>query len=416
MFKRFKNKLIALMCLSLLAASLPITLAAEANASFTFFSVDRTSTTVGQTVNFTIRTAGANFVFADVGGTAISATSTGQQSWTLSVNPAVTGNVTVHANTTNDRNGSATITVPITVAAGGGTAHIPTAPTGQQHQIFSIQETEAPAANMVTLTIVTDDRVNDVWISESGRYILGTRTGTSGNQSTWTVTYRPSRYVAHTVQVSANHAYVLDNRVATQTVQVNLTAPFVPQIAPAIQSTSLSQSTINDGARTTLTVRTNLDVEFVWAEVDGRRVNLRRGTATAHLRSWTVEIRPDRTQTIPVFANHTDTSSGAVTDSVRVTVRDDRDDGRGNPRIIDVSRTRVNINDSVWIEIETNSDVTHVWAMVDGSRRNADRIGSGSGNRRWEVRVEPNTFEDIIIHANNSSSTAGAVTRRITVN
>ena len=422
MLKSFKGKMMLVSLFLLAAFVYPATLYA---AAFTSFEVNATTVNAGQPVNITVRTTGANYVFANVAGANIPATmrpggATGDAVWDLAVSPATNQMIVVHANVTNSAEGSATISFPVTVNVAAVTPAQPQPPvTGAPgaHRIYSITETEAPRQDTVTLTIVTDAGVNYVWLNQPGAesQILGqaTRTGTSEAQSTWEVTYRPRQYVAHEVQVNANNAYVLDNRRATQNFNVVLAAPFVRPVEPSIGRASISPSTIEPGARTTITVRTNADVNYVWAVVDGTRVNARAGNQTPVNRNWTIDVRPDETQTIRVYANTVDSASGATTDTVRVTVRS------AEPRItanLSVNRSEIQQGDTVTIDVRTNDVVTHVWARVDGRTVHAQReTGGGTGDRRWSIDVRPNSSGSITVYANTSSGTSGADRRSVNI-
>ena len=418
---KFRGKM--LVCLILLAAlAYPTAISANDGdtAAFIFFEASATTITAGQSVTFTIQTSGSNAVFATVGGSNISATPRAGGSpestwWDLTVNPAATQLIVVQANAPGGAE-SASVRIPVTV--GGAVATQPTtpqAPAAQAgaHRIYSVTEVEAPYQNSVKLEIVADAGSNFLWVRlPDGRYMRGNRTGSSGTQSTWEVVYRPQPYSAHQIQVFSNgadHRPVVDNTINQQ---INLTAPFVRPVTPTITRASASPSTIEPGARTTITVRTNADVEYVWAMVDGRRVNSRRGSTGTTTRTWTIDVRPDETQTIRVYANTTDSTSGADTDTVRVTVRD------AEPRILatpTLSHNNIRPGDRTTIEVRTNEVVTHVWAMLDGRRINAQRETTSSGERRWSIDISPERSHNVFVYANTSSGTSGADRRTIRV-
>ena len=430
MFKSFMSKMMALACVMFLMASIsPVTVSANDDiAAFTFLGVDRTAITAGQNINFTIRTVGAAFVFAEVGGTRVPGVMQGgdvatrQASWNLTVNPTATQNVIIYANTVNAVEGAASVSIPITVQ-GAGVAQQPVPPSPVQppqgqarHRIYSITETPAPRAESVTLSIVTDAGSGYVWISpEANRYIRASRVSQSGNQSTWEVTYTPRQFGRHQVTVSANAAYVLDQFVVSETFAVELAAPYVPTARAAINRANANPSTVGSGDRTTITVTTNLDVEFVWAEVDGRRVNARGVRGSATTRTWELDVRPDRTQQVRVFANTTDSTSGAATSDVRITVRDE------TARIIRATAQRNVIDQGEWttIEVRTNTDVENVWAMVDGQRVNARRGSTASGNREreWTIEVRPNRLgnNSIRIYASTTNHERDADTTTVNI-
>lgn len=409
MFNSFKRKVVVMACMLLVAIVLPMSLSAQEGAAFTSFSVDRTTVAAGQSVTFSIRTTGANFVFAVVGGNPIQATQIAQDTWNLTVLPAYPQTIIVYANTVNAIEGAATVSIP--VAVGAGTAHVTPGVTGGQHRIYSITETTATAVGEVVLTVVTDAAAGSVWVSQNNRYFQGRQISQTGTQRTWEVAYRPQQNVRHNVQVSANHSYVLDTLMASQTFDVRLVAPFVPPTRPEIRSVSPTSRTIDDRERLNINVRTNLDVEHVWAMVDGSRVNARRGTSTATLRNWTIEIRPDRTQDVWVYANYTNDTSGAVRERVRVTVRDRWESDARIDRVRvngQSSNVRVGSNEWVDIEVRTSDSVTHVWARVNGEWRSMSR-GSRIGDlREWTLSDRIDYTQRIDITANTSNNRTGS--------
>jgi hypothetical protein len=399
-------------------------------AAFTFVGVDRTTVNEGQPVTFTARTVNAITLFATVNGDTVVGTvqdidhMTGHATWSLTVIPVQSQTVVVHANNINAFDGAATASFPINVQGGvqgGGTGVVQPGvpvplpqPTG--HQIFDIQETPAPGPDTVTLTIVTNETPGEVWIVADGyRFHRATLVSEGAGQRTWTVSYNPSLYVRHQVQVSANHAYVLDHYVVSQNFDVNLAAPYVPYVPAAVASinrVNASPATVNTGDRTTITVVTNRDTEFVWAEVDDRRVNARRGNRSATTQSWTMEVSPARTQTVIVYANTENISQGAVTDSVRITVQEAR------PRIYNARLDRTQIERDQWttIDIRTNVEVEHVWAIVDGRRENARRGSIVSGERTWVLDIRPEYTQTITVFANITNTDRDAYTTTVRVN
>ena len=419
MFKSFKRKLTAMVCVLLLVAAYPIsmTAASGANASFTSFGVDRAVINAGQTVTFTASTVGANFVFAAVDGQFVAGTQQtsagGITSWLLTINPTQSQVVVVHANNVNTPEGAAVVSIPIVVNA-TGTAGLPTTSGGQSiHNIYSITETEASQPYTVTLTIVTSAAPQFVWANlGGGRFMQANRTSQTATQATWELTYRPQNYVAHTIEVSANHAYVVDDSIYTRSFSVALSAPFVQPVTPvSISRATISPTTVDYRGRATITVRTNHEAEYVWAMVDGRRVNASRGSTTATLRNWTIDVRPDETQTITIYANVTNTEQGAATDTVRVTVRELQ------PRIENTRFSRNNIRVGEWttIYITTNTEVEHVWAFVDNTRLNATRESSTSTTISWRIEVNTDNSQTITVYANRTNTSSGADTDRMSL-
>ena len=414
--------MISMVCIFLLAATFPFSVSATtaATPAFTFIGVDRVVVTAGQPITFTIRTINANAVFASTGGAFVHGVrqaavgQANQATWLLTITPTVSQTVIIYANTSNIIEGAASVTLPITVNASTSINQ----PTGQvttqsgRHQILSITEIPSRSTDTVTLRIVTDAAAQNVWLRlGENRNLQATRVSNTATQRTWEVSYRPARFVPHQVHISANHAFVNDAFATSQTFMVNLTAP-VDQDHPQITRVSASPSNIVVGERSTITVRTNLDVTHVWAEVDGRQVNARRNTSSATTRSWTMDVSPNRTQTISVYANTSNSVHGADRDSIRITVVET------DPRINSMSIRDSLIEWGQWtvIDVNTNNDVEHVWAMVDGRRVNARRQSSNNRNQTWTIDVSPDRSQTIRVYANAFNNDQGADVFSVRVN
>jgi|GEM_PF-3531895 len=421
----FRNKLLAMLCIAALAVTMPVSLSANTGnpaAAFTFVSVSQSTVNAGQPVTFTLSTTGANFVFANIAGTNVPAVETqtlgNQTTWSLTVTPMQSQTILIYANTIQAMEGSSVISFPITVnAAGmmdqqvqqGGFQHTPQVGA---HRIYSIEEITATEPNSVILRIVTDANAGAVWMGPeaTGSYRQATRVSQSGSQSTWEMRYRPTHFRAHNVTISANARYELGPTVVSQNFSVNLTAPYVPTARPAITRITPNSVIVDRRDRTDVSIRTNLDARYVWAEVDGSRINARHSTASATVRNWTLDFRPDRSQTVRVYANNTDSPTGAVTETFRVTVRDVE-----NPRIHEVDirdEFSIRVNRRVVVEIRTNADVEHVWATLDGSRVGNARRDSHRSSL-WILEFDPRNTgnQNLRIYANTRESSTGADTR-----
>ena len=428
MFKSFKRKVIAALCVLVLVASYPAPVFANpaGGAAFTAFSVNRTTVTQGQDVTFTIRTSGASSLFASVNEQWVRGSmqsidqATGQSNWLLTVTPQTSTVIHVHANTVEQLEGAAVVSIPITVNAAGGAVAQPgnVGQGAQGHQIISITEIEATAANEVSLSIVTNDTPREVWIVVSAaggdRFHRAVVVSQGDGRITWRVNYRPPTFTPHTVAVFANELYQLNGLEVTQSFNVNLVAPFIPPVNPAIINVSARPTNIDYRDTSTITVRTNTDVEYVWAYVDGRRVNARRGAFAATQRTFTLDVRPDSTQTIRIYANSTNSSEGANHDSVRITVRDRRSD----PRIdsVNLSHTNIRPGEMTTIEVRTNADTEHVWVVVEGIRVNLQRGASTSTTRNWSANIWPGRSESIRVYAGRTSTDSDADRSSIWIN
>lgn len=434
MSKSIKAKVIAaLMCAVLVAVSMPLSLSVQATSpppittpAFTMARVDRTTVEAGQSVTLMLRTVNATQVTVRVNDVVQQATqgdfipATGEQNWSISFTPNDTQIVPVHARAAHTDN-AAEVSIPITVT--GAVAPAPEQPAAPpavpgQHVIHEVAEIQATGRNVVTLQVITDDGVNYVWVGPLGpdQFARGERQSSADGRSTWTVTYRPPGNARHEVTVAANAEFVLDHRMASQTYDVRLRHPYVPPERPAdagIQRISANPTTIRPGQQAALTVRTGRDVAYVWAMVDGRRVNARRD----NLHSWTVNVRPERTQNITVYANTENDAAGAATDTIRLEVRE-----VANVRITDVTPSQTNnliIGQSISIEVITNLEAEYVWAVAGGATVRAVRRETRTNSIVWEIRnvmppgVGTNTID---IYANiENRVTDDAHRQRVTV-
>jgi len=438
MFKSFKGKITAAVLSTLmLLAVLPTTALANTNTpAFTQIRVNQTSINATQSVVVNVSTLNAEFVFAHVNGGFEAGvrgernTTTGETNWTLTFRPVDNQIVSIYANTVNNQNGAASLSLPIAVTGGsaGQQAQTPTQQTGTgQHRIYDIEEVAA-AANNVTLRIVTDARVNNVWINLGpGLYRQAASSSQTPTQRIWSVTYRPPQAGAHQVTVSANHAFIVDQHVVSQ--RFNVTREIAPTSSPSpssgnnqasnvsINRVSVSPTPAIRNARATITIRASRDVQHVWAQVDGRRVNARRVQGGATVSTWEMEITPDRTQTIEFYANTVNNASGAATYSFRLEVQTE-----ANPRIINITPSTIELwaqqpGSATTLVIRTNNDTEYVWAEVNGNRVRATSFRTVSSQREWEIVVRPEWTQQIRVyaHTRNNNNDGRAYTRNVTV-
>jgi len=404
----------------------------SANAAITSFSVNRTSVSQGQTVTFSLSTTSeVNYVFADVNGVRVQGTLQSANTWQLVATPNSTQNIVIVANTTNSAVGAVTVSIPITVVGGGGPPiaappitsppitsppiTTPAAPpiTAGNMTIHDISETPAIRAGYIQLTVVTGVGANEVWAQfDNNRFRraqeeTALRTATT---RTWQINFRPERWVSQTVQVSANREYVFAGA-TTQNYVLTLAAPFVPPVSPAIQSVSPSTRSVAPGGNTTFTIRTNLDVNYVWVvDVDGNRRNASpSGSAGAAGRNWSVTFTPGRTGTVRVYANTTNTATGAATRTEQITVQ------QQNVAILTPTTARWTGGDwwdtgwgtVVIVEATTNQFAEHVWVQLpNGNTHSLSRVsGSGTSNRTWRAEItNVGNISTLQVHASDTSS------------
>ena len=402
MFKNYKRNLLAVGVFLLLIA-FPVV--AKADAAILSFSMDRTTVNAGQNIVITVTTnAGVNYVFANVDGTRVNGTRQTGNNWQLIVRPNSTQNIAVIANTVNSLNNAATVTIPVTVQ--GGTTQPPVTPpppTGAL-AIHSITETTADRPHHVQLTVVAGIGADYVWVQfDTNRYRRGVeqtalRTATT---RTWVIDFRPARWATQTVQVSANREYV--TRGATnRNHALTLAAPYVPRVAPAIQNVTANRRNVAHNETITYTIRTNTDVNYVWlTNVNGTRHNATRTSQTANARTWTITFTPSSTGQIRIYANATNTATGAVirTDNVTVAAHSVAIVGTPTAQWVGTNLVRV--------EVVTNQHAGRVWVQLPGgeTRNLTHRSGSGTANRVWSEDIHVGSISSLVVHLSDVAST-----------
>jgi hypothetical protein len=176
----------------------------------------------------------------------------------------------------------------------------------------------------------------------------------------------------------------------------------VAPVAPAIQNVTVSPRNVTFGGNTTLTIRTNNDVEHVWVrDIDGREHNASRTTTTANARNWTVTFNPLRTGNVTVFANTDRTTDGAVQRTENINV------GTARASLVSANANWMAGND-VRFSATTNADAATVWATLgDGRRIQLHQTNVGAtGNRNWEAWASHVPTGNIVM---NASSTQGNI-------
>jgi hypothetical protein len=411
----------------LFVAAVP--LAVSAAPAFTNFNADRTSITNGQSITISVTTtAQTQFVFATADGVRTQGTRSGGNNWTVTVSPTRSTTITVFANSANNENNAARITIPVTVTGSTTqtptptpppTVTIPPAPANLGPvAIASITETPATQQGAVQLTIVTGRETNDVWVNfdrvnnarGTGRFARGTLQSQDNNSKTWVVNFRPAAWATQRVEIGSNRTYNWPGA-ATQTFELTLTQPFVAPVNPTISSVQVSNRTVATNANVTFTIRTNADVENVWVvAADGREHNATRTSGTSTNRNWTVTFNPGRSGNVNVFANTTRNEAGAATRRENITVGNVRAQIIGTP-----TATQIGGTNNTRITATTNEFAETVWAvMPNGDRRELSRTSSGTGSRTWSVDTWENWGQwnlnwNIVIHVSNQSGSIHSV-------
>jgi len=444
----FKRIFLATLVATALLVLLPMTVSAN-TATIVSFNMDRTTVQLGQSINLVVQTNTATtHVFADMGNVRTqgvrSHTVSGVVTWVVTLQPALgTTEVRVFANTANNITGAVSLTIPITVTSGQTLPPVTTAPTttppptlppaggNVQHAplaVVSITEIPALAANQVRLEIVTGTGTNNVWVRTATStinpntnlnvmYRQATRVSHTANTITWQVSLTHLQPWHQTVRVSANTAFVVDGATNVNYV-LQHTAPFVAAATPFIFANTVAANPpqLVPGGSSNITLTTNADVNYVWATVNGVRVNAVRTNPTAAanaLRNWSLTVAPNATGMITVFANATNTPTGAVNHGITITV---------SPTPVTINTafaswhpttaTAANATE-VRIVVETNLYATDLWLTVAGRRLDFDRGASTvSGNTRFWTLIAHRGAEfaanvPIIINASDLSNPFG---------
>jgi len=398
----------------LLLLAFPIVVSAA--SAITSFSMDRATINQGQSVTFSLTTTSeVNYVFADVDGVRVQGTLQSANTWRLVASPSRTGNIIINANATNNETGAATVSIPITVNAATVTTP-PTTPitpgvgppitimqgvsrpdtpavTTGPLAIHSITETPAIRANYIQLTVVAGVGANEVWVQfDDGRFRRGQEQTALRTETTrtWVINFRPERWAVQTVQVSANREYVFAGA-TTQNHVLTLAEPFVAPVVPTIQGVSPSTRNVLPGGSTTFTIRTNLDVNYVWIiDVDGNRRNATAsGRPTATTRTWTVTFSPTRTGSVTVYANTANNTTGAVTSTEHITAQQQNASFVGTPTARWSHDWWTAGWQNVTVEVTTNQFAEHVWVQLpNGNTHALNRIsGTGTTDRTWRAEI-----------------------------
>jgi|GEM_PF-601023 len=392
------------------------------SASIITFNMDRTTVQSGQSILMVVQTNNTTtHVFAYVGGVRTQgvqgSAAGGIITWVISLQPAVgSADVRIFANTNNSTAGAANLTIPITVTSGQtlppattvpATAPPTTAPAGGNVQhaplaIVSITEIPALAPNQIRLEIVTGTGANNVWVRTATSninpntnqrifYRQATRVSHTANTITWHVNLTNLQPMQQTVQVSANTAFVVSGA-TNANFALQHSEPFVAAATPFIFPNTITANPpqVATGGNSVITIITNADVNYVWTTVNGMRVDAVRANPTAPanaFRNWTLTVAPATTSLITVFANTTNTTTGAISEGITVNVSATPVQINSAVAIWYPGNATVNNATEVRILVETNLYATDVWLNVGGRRLDFDRgISTVSGNTRiWAL-------------------------------
>jgi len=444
-----------------------VPMVAKADPAITSFIMDRTAINQGDYVTFTLRTTtNVNYVFTDVDGVRIQGTRQSTDSWELEVAPRSTQNITIVANITNSINNAAMVSIPITVNA---PAVIATPPAGtlqgsppitlapvttvrQQQQtqqpqlssppltlppigtgqftIYSITEVPAERTGYVHLNVVVSSNTFEVWVQfdhdrfRRGHELTQARTDTT---RTFEVIFRPRDWAVQTVRVSANREYVATGATTRDfTLTLAQPAPVVLGRASIINVES-NNRTVAPGSNATVTVTTNQDVNYVWlTDLAGTRFNATISSQSATRINWTVTFPPPRSGSARIYANTTNTATGAVTRSMHFTVQQPT-------ALIDTATAHAEVTWNPWtnawnqgnirVTVTTNLTAERVWVnLPDGRIQQLSIQSTGTSTRTWTTDVTINWgwgpnwgWDTVTVHASSTTEQVSEASRSVSI-
>ena len=200
--------------------------------------------------------------------------------------------------------------------------------------------------------------------------------------------------------------------------------PMTAHAMPAIVSFSVDNTTVTLGQRVTFSVRTTAQTNFVFAEVGNSRVTGTRLSTDANgIQTWQVVVTPTQSANIVVYANTTNTITGAATVTIPIivegTVGNITQPGliggnvAGGLGIISVTETPATQRDHVQLTVVTGAQVNYVWVRFDTPGRyrftNAP-ISQDATTRTWRIEFQPShwTSQTVQVSANRVYETTGA--------
>ncbi len=427
MIKR-KKRLCILMAVAMLttffAFPAPALASSGSVAAVTYLKMSASTVASGQTVSVDIRTtSAANTVVAVVDGKTVAATNSGTDTagskiWALSIKPTQTQVVKLYVSVTADVSNATVLELPVTVSGSGSSVTTPVAtppPTSSAGEsgVTISSVTEAWSGKTVTLTVRTNTLANNVWVNYDGKYTQATLSNSDTNGKNWTLKFNPS--IIQVVTVSANTSYKTNG--ATN-ISHQLVEPPAPPAKPTISNVSANRTNLYYNENTTITVRTNVDTEYVWVDYDNTTEEADLQDETRTYRSWKVTIRPSKTQTVKVYANTVDGSTGAVSRNLSLSV------GNQYSNRATVSSAYANWNTYAtysdgWLKVDatTNSYAAYVWFVYNGQEYNMQR-SSGSNTWYFDGYVNNNNYSynnSLVVYASEQRNDNYPATRSVSI-
>lgn len=358
-------------------------------------SLSKDTIALNEAAVLTVKTNSAvNYVWVNYDGSNNAATyqssdSSGSKIWTLTCYPTKSQNMTVYAGLSQALTGASSKSVYVAVSAVSSV-------------INSVTSSKNPVSSdeTVTLTVKTNSAVNYIWVSYDNISANASHQSTdSSGVKTWTVNIKPSK--TQTVTVYANAAQsVTGAAIRNFDITVNTTV--------TLNSASVSKSSINADETVTLTVKTNSAASYVWIAYDSTTVNAsHQSTDASGVKTWTVTLKPAKTQTMTAYANTKQSSSGAASRNVDITVN-----AAAIINSVTPSKSSISANETVTLTVKTNSAASYVWVTYDSATANASHQSTDSyGVKTWTVAIKPSKTQTMTVYANTKQTTSGAAVK-----
>ena len=210
---------------------------------------------------------------------------------------------------------------------------------------------------------------------------------------------------------------------------------------------TISDTSVATGGTIVIECKTNSVVSNVFLQIDGTwKQFVSSGTDSATgIRSWSVTLLPQKSQTLEVYANRSYSRTNAALITIPVNVGGTGgstgggtggntgsgsgggstatgDTGSASNNIVSITSVTRNSTlyysgDSVVFTVTTNAAVNDVWTRVDGEvwRKAVLNTGSTATTKTWTLTVRPANSQVFDIYANTEYKTAGSVRVRQSV-
>lgn len=212
--------------------------------------------------------------------------------------------------------------------------------------------------------------------------------------------------------------------------------PVIASANAAITSFRVDRTSITQGQSVTFSVTTTADVNYVFAEVNGARVQATLQSAN----TWRLVATPNRSQDITVVASATNSTTGAATVTIPVAVISATPPPiitppttptapvpptttpatPGNMAIVSITETPALRTGEVQLTVVTGIGANEVWVQFDETRfRRAQELTSQrtDSTRTWQIDFRPQRWavQTVQVSANREYVFAGATNQNYTL-